>query len=432
MPHPDRITMSGRVLRLTLRTAQVLLLCSLLACSANRSAYRQAVKDYGRGEYEAALNNAVQTLQKKPYNAKAQDLVKKAYEKALGEREARIQLLQKARERDMWDQICREFEALVGLQELVQPINPLYDKDEESSWAFPQYSYADSLELSRQRAAQGHYDRAVILAESSQDPDIHKEAAREFRLALDFVPAYRDARERFEQARRLAVKRIAILAFEDKSGSNGKYGSVIDLITDSVISRVLRDKTISENIDVITRDQVEALLAEQHLKASSLRDAEIVGNILDVHEIMTGKILQINYVPARSVATERKESKNIILGEEQYTTDKGKVKKRKVKGDVTCWFQLHNKTASVTIIASYSLIRVGDGKVTMQEKSVADYSWSDTWARFVKGDERGLTDATRELMAKEEPFPPSEVEMVNLAIDVLCDEIVDKIRDYVQ
>lgn len=425
MLDPMRLRLAGLILALIL----------VGACGRNVTLYKQALKEYKRGEYETALKTNVRSLQKKPSYAPSQRLIKKTFAKAIEDREEKIRLIQAAAQDDMWDQLVLEYAALVELQNSIQPVNPLPDHDTGEPYQFELQDFPAKLTESQANAAEFHYNRGLVLAADQDSPDSQKAAAREFRTALDFVPGYRDASARLSAAKGLSVKRVAILPFEDKSGTQGQFGSMIDLLTATIIGKLIQDKVISEYLEVVTRDQISALLAEQLLSAPENADPAnpaALGGLLDVHEIMTGKIILVNLVPPRTSYVDIKETKNIVTGQESYFTKKGKEKKRDVRADVSCVYRRYTKTTSVNIIASFSLIEVLTGKIKLPEIVSADYSWSDTWGRVMSGDERALTEATASYCLKDEPFPPSDVGMVHIALDNLSNDIVTAVRNYVR
>jgi hypothetical protein len=404
-------------------------------CSRNVTLYKQAVKEYNQGDFETSLQTGTHSLELKPGYQKAQNLVKKTYNKVIADREERIRQLEQSLREDMWDQLTLEYKAMLDLQVSLQPINPLYNKKTRESFTFGMQDYAAKFAESKTGAAEAHYQRGVALTEISDDPDIQKEAVREFKKALSYNPNYKDAASRYEKARQFSITRVAVLSFEDKSGARKEYGGLIDLLTESIIAKMVQDKVISASIEVVTRDQLAALFAEQHLNSPTAADTSgtaVIGNILDVHQILTGKLIQINYIEPRTTSTDLKETKNIVLGTEKYTDTHGKTKSREVKGDVICNYKRFTKTASVKIIASFNLLDVQTGKVKHPDTVNSEISWTDTWARVTGGDERALSDLSQSLITKDEPFPPSETDMVNTALEELSAKIVDSIREYLQ
>ena len=424
------------LLRNPLTAVLILILGLSFACSKNKAIYRQAARDYKSGELAAALENSVILLQRKPSHAKAQKLIKKAYSGLLAEGEERLAQIQAENPEDIWDRLVDEYRPLVGYQDLVRTVDPLVDPKTGEKYNFEFRDYGEKLTQSRLEAAENHYQKGLAILAASEAPDSQRAAAREFQIVVEYVPAYRDAAERLATARVLAIKRVAVMVFEDKSGTRNKYGSLIDLLTDAIIAKLVQDDTVRQYIDIVSRDQVYNLINERQFAgdfgSEEERDSEL-GRFLGAHEIMTGKIIQVNYVPERVSDIELKETKNMVTGKEKYTTDKGKERERDVKEDVTCGYKKYTKTASVRIIASFNLIEVETGKVKYQDTVTSEYAWTDTWGRVVNGgDERALSEQTLAFVRKEEPFPPSEADMVSMTLDKISDEILIRVRAHVQ
>jgi hypothetical protein len=413
----------------------ILLIIFVAACSKNVTLYRQASKEYNKAQYEESLDTSVASLMIKPEYTKAQELIKKTYSKVVAVREARINQIEAAKEEDMWDKLVAEYTALIGIQNKVAPLNPLRDSKTGETYVFEIKNYEEPLAESKLKAAEYHYNKGIELARSSDNPDTQRKAAEEFRKTLEYIPNYKDADLRYEETRESAIKRIAILSFEDKSGSGTKYGSLQDLITDSITSKMLQDQLISKHTEIITRDQIEALMLERQFAAPEIiteSSATEFGAVLGAHEILTGKVVQINYVGPRVKTMELRESKNMVTGEETYIDDKGKEKTRKIKEDVVCVYDKYTKTTSVDIIISFNLIEVPSGKIKLQETITSGHSWSDVWGRVNSGEIKILSEEALDLVSKEEPLPPSEVDMVNTALQDICSGIVEKIREYVR
>lgn len=423
------------IFRKILHGAVMLIILFLLgACSKNVQLYRQAVKEYNQGQFEKSLATNVSSLELKRTYVKAQNLVQKNFPKVVADREARIASLRAAAQEDMWDQLVVEYQSLIAIQKLVSPFNPLYNPKTGTAFEFTLKDYLPELTKSTENAAEFHYAKGLAIAASGGSPDIQRQAADQFKLAQKYIPNYKDSAQRYDSSRQQAVKRIAILAFEDKSGVRNRYGGIIDMLTEAIIGKLVQDKEATAYMEIVTRDQINAVLAERQLTSPGVSEETLgttLGSLLGADEILTGKILQINYVPPRTTYLELKETDKIEVKQE-VVDGKGKKKTEKVKTDITCNFNKYTKTASVQIIASFAMVEVATGKVKLQDTVTSEYPWTDFWVRVTGGDERALAPATKALANKAEPLPPSEVEMVNTALATLSDIIVDKVRNYVK
>jgi len=384
-------------------TASLLALMLLtLACSKNRSLYRKAAREYRHDELEASLNSSVELLRQKPDYYKAQKLIKKTYPRLVEEVEQRLLELGEAPPEVKWDSNVEEYTRLAEYENMVNSLNPLVNPKTGEKYNFENRGYQEKLDQCKFTAAEFHYQKALDFLEQGDNPDIHRNAVKELQATLNYVPDYRDALQLYTHSRQFSTK-------------------------------LVQDKTVSEYWDIVSRDQINIVLTEQQYGNSQIPNSgNDFSRLQGAHEIMIGKIIQVNYVPERTSELELRETKNIVTGKETYITDKGKKRQRKVKEDVTCVYRRYTKTASVRITASFTLVDVKTGVAKTGDTVTAEYPWTDVWGRVVNGgDERVLSAEALALIRREEPFPPAEMDMVNVALNKLSDEIVARVRTYV-
>jgi hypothetical protein len=415
----------------------IAILLLLSACSKNVTLYKQAKKQYENGNLDQALQLNVQSLQLKNSYVKAQDLLKQVYPQAVEKRELTVLRLRDSDDEYKWDKLVEQYIALTEIQTAMASLPRIVHPKTGQIYRYEPKDYSPQLKESKTNAAEFHYQKGYTLMQVSALPDVQKEAAREFKIAMGFVPNYKDSSALYESARKLAVKRIAIIAFEDKTGTRSKFGGIPDMLVDSIISSILNDKASSEFVEIITRSQINAIMAEQQLSASGLIDegsAVKLGQLLGAHEILSGKILQINVIPTRTVSVELKENAKVeVIPKDDGNTDSESAEDQpKEYIDVSCLYTKYTKTAGAQITASYTIVDVSTGSIKVQDQFTGVYSWTDTWARKGAGDERALSSATKALIAKTEPIPPSETEMVNSALKNLSDMFVRQIKSYIR
>ncbi len=411
------------------------LLLVMAGCAKNVQLYKQALKQYNAGNVEASLSTTVQSLQLKPGYVKAQNLASLTYNDAIRTREANIASLEASTASDRYDKIVEEFEALITIQDKVRKLPPLVDQDTGRRVEFLIKDYAPAAKKARENAAEYHYQNAMSLARSSKDVDIQKQAAKEFKVAMSFIPNYKDSPMQYEKARQAGIKRIAVIPFEDKSGTNRKYGDMPAMLVDNVVSSVLNDPEAREFVEIITRDQMGTILNEQRMSASGMLDettAAHIGQVLGVHEIMTGRITQVAYMAPKTYTTNETEKKRIVTGKEEYQDEDGNTKTKDIYAEVECSFTKYVKNTNVQITCSYSIINVTTGRIQKQGTFTADNPWSDTWARKDAGDERALSTATVNLCKKAEPVAPSDIELVNVALTKLSKLVSQEFKSYVR
>lgn len=225
----------------------------------------------------------------------------------------------------------------------------------------------------------------------------------------------------YDSARQKAIRRIAIIPTEDKSGKADRYGALGDILVDKIISGIMSGRADKEFMEIITRDRMNQVLQEQQLSISGLvdeRSAARLGVLLGAHEILSCKLLQVNYNSPKVLSINLKESANIEIEAENQEGGNQKM-------EISCVFTKFTVNASAQAVASYSLVDVSSGRVMAQETFNTSSTYEDSWIRIQSGDVRALSPMQKSLAAKNEPIPPSEIEMVNSAVVSLSSNILN-------
>jgi len=420
-------------MRSSLLISMLLITLLSFSCSQYGRYYRRANKNYQKGQYDLAVSQSIAALRIKPENEKAQQLLVKAWQNALQQSDARVESLQQSSDPNKWDQIYREYNALNGIIQQLKSLPVLVNPNTGYQLTLNIPDIGQKLSSSRENAAEDHYQAGVKLSKMSSDSSTQKKAALEFKAAENLIANYKDAALKYEQSRKLAIRRLAVQPFEDKSATRNRYGAITDILTDQITSQIISLTRSNDFIEIIARSQMDAVIAEQQLNASGMvNEASTVrlGELLGAHEILTGRILQINETQERTVSVNQEAKARVVTGKEEYTDEQGNLKERDVWGDVSCQYRKYTKTSGVTVSASFSIIDVETGKIMLQESLEVRNPYSESWIRKISGDERALNNNLKTLMNKAEPFPPNVSEMVSTALRELGNNIVNKTRAY--
>ncbi len=393
-----------------------------------------AQANYQVNDYEGALRDAVSALRINPNYVKAQDFVTTFFNAAVEARKSSIKSLETSPDKFRWDQMVADYKALNEINGLVRNLPPLIHKKTKQRITFNIQEYTRELNVASENAAEVHYQEGISLAESGSDVEIQKSAAKEFRKATEFVPGYKDADDRYQQAKRAGQKRMAIFTFEDKSGKTDKYGGgLLDQITDVIIGNVQADLEASEFLEIISREQVEAVMAEQNLGFSERFDDKTVagiGQVAGVHELVIGQITRLTYTPARTKSKSSPRKSTLRLPAGEYVDEKGKTRTRYAEKVVSATFTHYTVASSVTITGSYKILDVKTAKVNKTDRFTVTHDFSAEWGE-VSGDERALS--RREdirLHSLEEQEAPLEEDMVFDAAEKLSAELSKKLIEY--
>ncbi|HOD59294.1 MAG TPA: hypothetical protein PKH17_00920 [Candidatus Syntrophosphaera sp.] len=411
----------------------ILIALLLISCSTTGRLYKASLEHYNKGNYETALETGKQILELKPKDKKAQELIQKSYLQLIEETQTRINLIEAKAPPDMWDQLVREYTLMIEYQNKIKSINFSRLSKEEKAFLTSIQDYTARLAICKYQAARVHFQNGQQLMHSSNDPDIQWEAAQEFKIAMEFVPDYPDASNLYAIARQNSIKRILIKEFEDKSGTPKSYGCVGEILSSTIISKLVQDSLACQFVNIINTEYINnSINADQEMKnlpGDSLADIHYTAksnNLPTCHNIIEGKILQINYIPPQTTSVELKDSPNSSLQKSGSSKKKNKNK----TSETECIYQKFIKNSSLKIITTYYIINTENGIVEFTDSATGYYAWQDEWGKLLSGNEQNLTDTTHTLIQKPEPIPPSELDMLNFAIAELSNEIALKIKDY--
>lgn len=420
--------------RKTAIIVMMLMLFSLVGCtyfSEYAKLERSASDAYSRADYDTAVFMLARSLQLSQDYDKSQILMADAFLMANRIHSNRIADLEKSSDPFRFDELSREYQGLVNLHDAVKVLPPVRHPKTGQLLEFGIIDYSQNLTEAREMAAEAHYAEASKLSQSTNIAQ-QKAAAKEFKIAQSFVAGYKDSAERYEATRKAGVKRIAVFPFEDLSGKRKRYGAVEELVVDQMVTSVMKDASATEFLELISRDQLDRVIAEQKLGLSGMVNEETameVGALLGVHEIITGKITQIIYTPVQTIHREFKETNKIVIKTEKYKDKEGKTKSRKIYGDVDAKVKHFTRTTRAVIKGSYRIVDVRTAKLIKSEAFEGDADFSTEWATF-QGDERALNYRTSKLAKKGETNAPVAEEMVSRAATDLATSLSNSLKIY--
>lgn len=401
---------------------------------------KSAQANYQANQYEAALRDAVGALKLKPDFTDAQDMIETFFKGAVDVRESRIKSLEAAPDKFKWDGIVAEYKALIEINQLVKNLPPmaLTHKETARRLVFDTKDYTDQLAQASERAAEAHYQEGIRIAASSGDVDTQKKAAKAFRSATEYVPGYKDADDRYFKSREAGIKKMAILPFEDRSGQTAKYGAITDVVTDGIIDSVMNDESAREFLDLVTRDAIDEVMAEQGFGLTGAIDessAVKVGGLLGIHEIVVGRITTVRVDPTstRSEKVKHEAVISVKSGTENYTDSSGKIKTRNkyVKKPISAVVTRYTNEGYASIRGSYKIVEAETGRIRPGGTGNFDekYEFKAVWATFT-GDFDAVDRADKQLCRVEKPRPPTDAEMVDEAVAQLVESLATKFKEY--
>lgn len=409
-----------------------ILLSGLVAQSQNPTQNKRAMNEYyDKGDYVNATLKAIEFLRTNGKNKNAQEILSVSFNMAIEDLNTEIKELKERSKTFSGDGTVDDRKNIISKYELLRKLDrqgreivrvipkqkvPLeFDKvDITSELEAAQKSYDESLGL----AAEMHYNKALDLIKNNSR-DSQKAGAKEFRRAEEFVSPYKDCNVKYNEAKKLATTRVAIIPFENKSG-NYQYGSVGEMTSDRLRATILNNQEASEFIEIYTRDQLYLVFQEHNLNMDEIIKQESIakyGEAMGIHIIITGKVMQISAEAKQTIhdgAVVTKSSE--VVGQETYITSKGKQATRNKYGDVYAQNYYHHKSAVASISGSFEMIDIETARVLASSQFREEANWVNNWATYT-GDKRAAVLPSG--YDNGELAAPSMSELANKVVDQL-------------
>ena len=272
--------------------------------------------------------------------------------------------------------------------------------------------YEIELQDIKENAASYYYDTANEYMQKD-DQESYKIAAQSFKKIRKYYTNYKNSEELYNHCRQKAMKRIAILQFENKSGSN-EFGAIGEEVSDAIIAKMLKDKDLMEYIEIVNRDQINQIINEQKFSQSGMiefgQNVDL-GKILGVQELITGKVSRVQVSASNKVKKNENFKKRVTVDYKYYTDENGKEKKQAIKKDVNAKVKILKISRTANISVSTSIIDVQSAKILFSNSVNEEYKYEYEWATFT-GDKRALSSRVRNLIKKDAGTAPSEGTMI--------------------
>ena len=392
---------------------------------------KSAQANYQVNNYEAALRDAVSALKQKPNYVEAQNFAPVFFNAAVAAAQDRVGALKTTSDKFKWDEVVAEYKGLIEINTLVQNLPPLTHKKTKQPITFEIQDYTRQLAEASEKAAEEHYQEGIRIADSSDDVETQKQAAKEFKTVEAFVPGYKDTLSRYEQTRSAGTKQIAILTFHGER--------LLGTVTDNITIAVLEDTVAREFLSIVPRVELAHVIAEQDLSSAEQIDEQTVtaiGKALGVHEIVVVQITGLIYTPPNTKVTksDRQKTERKKTGTKRTVDEDGNVKTEPKYTDVkfTAEFSHHQRKSSVSIVGFYEILDAQTAELKKTEHFTTNHEFKAEWGSFT-GDKDALKASDKRLLGKEQQAPaaPAEAVMVTEALNELSNELAEALKAYV-
>lgn len=398
--------------------------------------YAQSAREFSKDseskfatqQFDDAVVQAINALMKEPSFERAIEALQQALPASIRNNENKIAQLKESTAKFSGDytveesqEIVTRYSNLVAISDKLMNL-PVVKLKRGSPIKFEIKNYGADLRQAKEEllknkefAAEKHYQLGQDLLKQN-NIEKNKLAAKEFKQASKYVPDYKDASSMYDQAKKLAIKRIAIIPFENKSGKN-QYGAINETITDEIISSLLNNQAAVEFVEIITRDQLQQVMNEQNLGSSGIINestAMQVGKILGVSEIIVGQITQIASAEP-TVTTRKYENKRQMYAKEGNYI-------------ISALIEEYKKEASAAMSGSYKIIDIKTAKIIKTDSFKENYNFLCLWSTYL-----GNADAIDNNVPRgPEQNAPIDEERVNIVAKKLSASLANNIIGYLK
>jgi len=174
----------------------------LAACSTGKNAINKTTED-------KVLLNAIKKLNKNPNNVELQNTLNSLYNQAAKNHLDKIEVYSTLTEVDRWDKITKEYKALKSLSDVITTSNV-------ANGLIKAPSYTTELKSALENGAAAYYEMGESYLDNG-DRESFKTAYYAFKKANDFIPGFKDSREKMDVAYKSSVIKVVINPVTDNS-----------------------------------------------------------------------------------------------------------------------------------------------------------------------------------------------------------------------
>ncbi|MFK5880460.1 MAG: CsgG/HfaB family protein [Flavobacteriaceae bacterium] len=403
----------------------------------------KAKKAYSKGDYVEASFQSIKALRIKPKKKKPQEILSFSYELAQESIIEKIEDLKSTSINFKGDRtvsqrkiIVKLYKTLIKLDKRSYEITKIVKKSKfninfDRIDLSEEYKYSQiSLKEAKEEAAEMHYAKGLDLMKND-DRESYKKAAKSFKKAKNYIPNYKQSLDLYEEARKNGTTRIAIFAFDNKSGTQN-FGAIGESVSDKLNAQLFKNKDAMEFAEIVSRDELGKIIAEHQLNMSADINQGTIseyGKLLGVHIIVTGKITQVSSEHQRVIHDNPYTvQKEVVVGTESYVNSKGKTKSRSVYGVVSASIFESRKSSKAILSGSFKVLDVKTGRILSQDQFSETYNWLNQWVSF-KGNIKAINKRDFNNYDANEFNPPTDFEMGNLLVKQLTDKMAKTVTN---
>ncbi|MEA5257272.1 hypothetical protein VB264_05695 [Arcicella aquatica] len=374
-----------------------LFIFTLLAyCTWNCSSGKKALE---QGNYDEAVETAINRLQKSPTNTKAQQVLKQAFPAALNFHLTKIEDWKHSQENFRWERVVAEYQQIHHLADDLVACQACLKV------AGTPKRFYDALQTAKILAADERFAEAQsALSQANNNRNAAKDAFNNFSVVQELVPTYPNIKAKLDESYELASIDVVV---EQVSVNSPTYA----------LSNEYFQGKINEFLRTNPKlNQFVRFHAPEEAELNKLKPDQIIH--LQFDDFIVGQ----TYVETNTNTVTSKDS--VKVGE---TTVNGK--KIAVYNKVTAKLTQSRKAITSKGILDFQVIDFKTKQKVYQDKIAGEFVWVNEWANF-NGDERALTKQQLSLTRNKELLPPPPQQLFTEFTKPIYDQITRKIKKY--
>ncbi len=360
----------------------------LISCATGKNAF-------DKGNYETAIDRAVNRLQANPDNKKSKQVLVEGYQLASNYHLDLIQNYKSGGDNFKWERVYQEYRQLNSYYAKIQRcpaclklVNPTI--------------YQAELENAASLAAQNRYDIGkAALADSTIDSG--REAFRHFRTAVDYDQNLPDIDNLLGLARNMGTVRVLIEPIPVHSRS-------------LALTNEYFENKIVEYLDGYSRDKFVQFFTYEEAEQINLQPDQVIS--LQFDDFVLGQTL----IESKTKEVSRD---SVVVG--SYKDGEGV--EHDVFGTVKAEVTTNRKTLESNGVMNLEIRDAYTGRVLTQQKLPSRDVWVHEWASY-NGDKRALTKEEIRMSKRKELPPPNPQTLFISFIDRIYAQITSRVGNF--
>ena len=375
---------------------KIFIFALLAYCTWNCSSGKKALE---QGNYDEAVETAINRLQKSPTNTKAQQVLKEAFPAALNFHLSKIENWKHSQENFRWERVVAEYQQIHHLADDLVACQACLKV------AGTPKRFYDALQTAKILAADERFTEAQsALSQANNNRNAAKDAFNNFSVVQELVPTYPNIKAKLDESYELASIDVVV---EQVSVNSPTY----------TLSNEYFQGKINEFLRTNPKlNQFVRFHAPEEAEQNKLKPDQIIH--LQFDDFIVGQ----TYVETNTNTVTSKDS--VKVGE---TTVNGK--KIAVYNKVTAKLTQSRKAITSKGILDFQVIDFKTKQKVYQDKIAGEFVWVNEWANF-NGDERALTKQQLSLTRNKELLPPPPQQLFTEFTKPIYDQITRKIKKY--